>query len=334
MSRTPPVSVIMPVINEEQHLADSVNRILAQEYAGSINVVIAVGPSKDRTRAVADELQRSSDHVIVVDNPSGRTPAGLNAAIAAATGEVIVRVDGHAMIPPDYVAIAVETLERTGADNVGGIMAAEGVTEFGVAVARAMTSKFGVGGASFHVGGGEGPALTVYLGTFRRSALDRVGGYDETMVRAQDWEMNLRIRETGGLIWFTPAMLVTYRPRATVGALARQYHDYGRWRREVVRRHPDTLSLRYLAAPAAVAAIAIGLLLVVLGLVTGQGWLWGIGLIAPLGYLAANLLASLISAVSAPRLQLRSALWLPIVYGTMHLCWGAGFLRGGAGRDT
>jgi glycosyltransferase involved in cell wall biosynthesis len=324
----------MPVINEEQHLADSVKRILEQEYAGSINVVIAVGPSKDRTRAVADELQRSSDHVIVVDNPSGRTPAGLNAAIAAATGEVIVRVDGHAMIPPDYVAIAVETLERTGADNVGGIMAAEGVTEFGVAVARAMTSKFGVGGASFHVGGGEGPALTVYLGTFRRSALDRVGGYDETMVRAQDWEMNLRIRETGGLIWFTPAMLVTYRPRATVGALARQYHDYGRWRREVVRRHPDTLSLRYLAAPAAVAAIAIGLLLVVLGLVTGQGWLWGIGLIAPLGYLAANLLASLISAVSAPRLHLRSALWLPIVYGTMHLCWGAGFLRGGAGRDT
>jgi glycosyltransferase involved in cell wall biosynthesis len=311
-----------------------VKRILEQEYAGSINVVIAVGPSKDRTRAVADELQRSSDHVIVVDNPSGRTPAGLNAAIAAATGEVIVRVDGHAMIPPDYVAIAVETLERTGADNVGGIMAAEGVTEFGVAVARAMTSKFGVGGASFHVGGGEGPALTVYLGTFRRSALDRVGGYDETMVRAQDWEMNLRIRETGGLIWFTPAMLVTYRPRATVGALARQYHDYGRWRREVVRRHPDTLSLRYLAAPAAVAAIAIGLLLVVLGLVTGQGWLWGIGLIAPLGYLAANLLASLISAVSAPRLHLRSALWLPIVYGTMHLCWGAGFLRGGAGRDT
>lgn len=334
MSSTPTVSVIMPVINEEQHLADSVKRILEQEYAGSINVVIAVGPSKDRTRAVADELQRSSDHVIVVDNPSGRTPAGLNAAIAAATGEVIVRVDGHAMIPPDYVAIAVETLERTGADNVGGIMAAEGVTEFGVAVARAMTSKFGVGGASFHVGGGEGPALTVYLGTFRRSALDRVGGYDETMVRAQDWEMNLRIRETGGLIWFTPAMLVTYRPRATVGALARQYHDYGRWRREVVRRHPDTLSLRYLAAPAAVAAIAIGLLLVVLGLVTGQGWLWGIGLIAPLGYLAANLLASLISAVSAPRLHLRSALWLPIVYGTMHLCWGAGFLRGGAGRDT
>jgi glycosyltransferase involved in cell wall biosynthesis len=324
----------MPILNEEAHLVDSVNRILAQEYAGDLDVVLAVGPSKDRTREVAEELQRSSDRVTVVDNPTGRTPAGLNAAIAVATGEVIVRVDGHAMIPSDYVAVAVETLERTGADNVGGIMAAEGVTDFGVAVARAMTSKFGVGGASFHVGGVEGPALTVYLGTFRRSALERVGGYDESMVRAQDWEMNLRIRETGGLIWFTPAMLVTYRPRSTVGALARQYHDYGRWRREVVRRHPDTLSLRYLAAPVAVAAIIVGLLLALVGITIGQSWLTILGLIPPVGYVLANVLASLASAVSAPRLRLRSTLWLPIVYATMHLTWGTGFLRGGAGRDS
>lgn len=334
MSKTPPVTVIMPILNEEAHLVDSVNRILAQEYAGTLDVVLAVGPSKDRTREVAEELARVSDRVTVVDNPTGRTPAGLNAAIAASTGEVIVRVDGHAMIPSDYVAIAVETLERTGADNVGGIMAAEGVTDFGCAVARAMTSKFGVGGASFHVGGGEGPALTVYLGTFRRNALDRVGGYDETMVRAQDWEMNLRIRETGGLIWFTPQMLVTYRPRATVAALARQYHDYGRWRREVVRRHPETLSLRYLAAPVAVAAIAIGILLAILGLLIGQQWLTIIGLIPPIVYVLANVLASMVSALTAPRLRLRSALWLPVVYGTMHLTWGAGFLRGGAGRDS
>jgi succinoglycan biosynthesis protein ExoA len=334
MSSAPNVTVIMPVINEELHLADSVRRILDQQYEGVIDVVIAVGPSKDRTREVADEIQRTNNRVTVVDNPTGRTPAGLNAAIAASTGEVIVRVDGHAMIPTDYVAVAVETLGRTGADNVGGIMAAEGVTDFGNAVARAMTSKFGVGGASFHVGGEEGPALTVYLGTFRRSALERVGGYDETMVRAQDWEMNLRIRETGGLIWFTPAMLVTYRPRATVGALARQYHDYGRWRREVVRRHPDTLSLRYLAAPVAVAAIAVGLLMVILVLSIGQQWLVLLGLIPPVGYVLANLVASAVSAASSPRLTFSSAVWLPIVYGTMHLSWGAGFLRGGAGRDS
>jgi len=334
MSELPAVTVIMPVINEEQHLTDSVTRILDQQYGGELDVVIAVGPSTDRTREVADRLSDNNSRVRVVDNPTGRTPAGLNAAIAVATGEVVVRVDGHAMIPSDYVAIAVETLERTGADNVGGIMAAEGVTDFGVAVARAMTSKFGVGGASFHVGGGEGPAPTVYLGTFRRSALDRVGGYDESMVRAQDWEMNLRIRETGGVIWFTPHMKVTYRPRASVSALARQYHDYGRWRREVVRRHPDTLSLRYLAAPVAFSAICAGLLLVALGLVLAQGWLVVLGLIPSVGYLAANLIASVVSALTAPRLPLRSALWLPIVYCTMHLSWGAGFLRGGAGRES
>jgi glycosyltransferase involved in cell wall biosynthesis len=334
MRELPAVTVIMPVIDEEQHLADSVTRILDQQYGGELDVVIAVGPSTDRTREVAERLADDSSRVRVVDNPTGRTPAGLNAAIAVATGEVVVRVDGHAMIPTDYVAIAVETLERTGADNVGGIMAAEGVTDFGVAVARAMTSKFGVGGASFHVGGGEGPAPTVYLGTFRRSALERVGGYDESMVRAQDWEMNLRIRETGGVIWFTPHMKVTYRPRASVRALARQYHDYGRWRREVVRRHPDTLSLRYLAAPVAVLATCVGLLLVALGLVLAQGWLLVLGLIPTVGYLAANLLASAVSAFTAPRLPLRSALWLPVVYGTMHFSWGAGFLRGGAGRDS
>ena len=143
---------------------------------------------------------------------------------------------------PTTCAPACATLEATGADNVGGIMAAEGTNDFERAVARAMTSRFGVGGASFHVGGEPGPALTVYLGCFRRAALERVGGYDESMVRAQDWEMNLRIRQTGGVVWFTPDMHVTYRPRHTLKALARQYHDYGRWRREVSRRHPETLS--------------------------------------------------------------------------------------------
>ena len=333
MTELPTVTVVMPVIDEEQHLSDSVARILEQQYPGQLDVVIAVGPSKDRTREVASALAAESARVTVVDNPSGRTPSGLNAAIAAARGEVIVRVDGHAMIPADYVAIAVATLDRTGADNVGGIMAAEGVTDFGIAVARAMTSKFGVGGASFHIGGDEGPAPTVYLGSFRRSALERVGGYDESMVRAQDWEMNLRIRETGGLIWFTPQMRVIYRPRTSVSALARQYHDYGRWRREVVRRPPDTLSLRYLAAPVAVAAIIVGLLLVVIGVISGHAGLACVGLVPPVGYLAANLLASALTAVSAPALRLPSAAWLPVVYATMHLSWGIGFLRGGAGRD-
>lgn len=326
------VSVIMPVINEERHLDAAVEGILQQDYPGPLEVVIAVGPSKDRTQMIADALAARHANVHVVANPTGRTPAGLNAAIARSTGDVVVRVDGHAMIPSDYVRTAVATIEQTGADNVGGIMAAEGTTDFECAVARAMTSKFGVGGAAFHVGGEAGPALTVYLGSFTRSALDRVGGYDETMERAQDWEMNLRIRQTGGTVWFTPHMQVTYRPRPNVRALARQYHDYGRWRREVARRHPDTISLRYLAAPIMVVGVIVGVVLGVIGLATGTSWLAVLGFAAPVGYVLLDLLASLASLLKRPPLRAGAGLLLPVVYATMHWSWGLGFLRGAGGR--
>lgn len=324
----PSVSIIMTVVNEERHLADAIERLLAQEYPGKLDIVVAVGPSHDRTREVADDVAATHDHVTVVDNPTGRTPAGLNAAIAASSGDVIVRIDGHSMVPADYVATGVRVLEETGADNVGGVMAAEGTNDFEDAVARAMTSVFGVGGAAFHVGGEAGEAPTVYLGCFRRSALERVGGYDETMVRAQDWEMNLRIRQGGGVIWFTPEMHVTYRPRHTLKALARQYHDYGRWRREVARRHPETVSLRYLAAPAAVTAIGAGLALAAVGAVTRHPVVVGLGLAAPVGYALANLGASAVSARTAPALSPGSAVRLPVVYAAMHGAWGLGFLRG------
>lgn len=330
LGNLPRVSVIMPVLNEERHLREAVLQILDQDYPGEIEVVMAVGPSKDATMQVAQSLADEFTSVHVVENPSGRTPAALNAAIAEAGGDVVVRVDGHALIPRDYIATGVEVLSATGADNVGGIMDAKGSTAFESAVARAMTSRFGVGGAAFHVGGEPGPALTVYLGCFRADALARVGGYDESMERAQDWEMNLRIRQTGGVVWFTPQMRVEYRPRADARSLARQYHDYGRWRREVARRHPDTISLRYLAAPVAVVLVALGLIAGVVALPLDLTWLAIVGFAMPVGYLLANLLASLISAGSKPRLRLRAALAMPVVYATMHGAWGLGFLRGAA----
>ena len=319
----PVVTVIMPVVNEERHLEDSVHCVLSQDFAGDLEVVLAVGPSRDRTLEVARNLEAAHPVVRVVENPSGRTPAALNAAIAVARGDVIVRVDGHAMVPKDYVRIGVETLMRTGADNVGGIMAAEGSSDFERAVAYAMTTWFGVGGASFHIGGEEEPALTVYLGCFRRTALERVGGFDDTMERAQDWELNLRIRQSGGVVWFTPRMRVAYRPRQSVRALARQYHDYGRWRRELSRRHPGNLSLRYLAAPFLVAALGLGLVLAVLGLVIMQPLVLALGLAIPAGYLAVVLAVSVFARVP---IGVRAR--LAIVFPTMHLAWGAGFLRG------
>lgn len=331
LEELPRVSVIMPVLNEERHLREAVAQILHQDYPGEIEVVMAVGPSKDGTLQVAQSLAAEFESVHVVHNPSGRTPAALNAAIERAIGDVVVRVDGHALIPSDYIACGVRVLAETGADNVGGIMDATGSTPFESAVARAMTSRFGVGGAAFHVGGEPGPALTVYLGCFRADALARVGGYDESMERAQDWELNLRIRQTGGVVWFTPLMRVEYRPRADARALARQYHDYGRWRREVARRHPETISLRYLAAPIAVSLVALGLVLGVLGVLFGATWLAVLGFAMPLGYLIVNLLASIASAAGRPRLLLRAALALPVVYATMHGAWGLGFLRGARG---
>ena len=324
MNSLPSVAIVVPVLNEEDHLESAIERLLAQDYQGEMVIVLAVAPSRDRTEVIAAELAKRNPSLIVVANPNGKTPSALNAAIGASQSEIVIRVDGHALIPVDYVSIGVETLTRSGADNVGGIMAARGLTPLQKAIAAAMTSKFGVGGAAFHVGGAEGEALTVYLGCFRRTALERVGGYDETMVRAQDWEMNHRIRESGGKVWFTPDMVVTYRPRSSLRALASQYYGYGTWRREVARRYRETVSLRYLAAPVLVVGLLCGLLLVLIGLLASQQLFVWIGLVPFIAYLLGVIGASAISKAGSSRIL------LPIVFPVMHISWGLGFLIGRA----
>jgi succinoglycan biosynthesis protein ExoA len=311
----PAVSVVMPVLDEERHLRTAVANVLDQDYPGDLEIVMALGPSTDGTDAIAAELVTADLRVRTIPNPSGATGAGLNLAVGASRHEIIVRLDGHAMVPDDYVRVAVETLQATGADNVGGVMAAEGVTDFQRAVAAAMTSAIGVGQARFHVGGEEGPADTVYLGAFRREVIGRVGGYDETFLRAQDWELNHRIRQSGGTVWFTPRMRVSYRPRSSLRALAKQYAGYGRWRRVVMREHRETVNLRYLAPPAAVLTVGVGTLAGLLG----RPW----GLVAPLGYAAGVVVGS---AAVGRDLTPRARLWLPVVFATMHGSWGVGFL--------
>ncbi|MFX4295212.1 glycosyltransferase family 2 protein [Streptomyces bohaiensis] len=315
----PAVSVIMPVLNEERHLRHAVEAILRQEYAGGMEVVIALGPSTDRTDEIAAELvaetaDRPWGRVRTVPNPTGRTPAGLNAAIAASRHPVVVRVDGHGMLSPGYIATAVRLLEETGAANVGGIMHAEGENAWEHAVAAAMTSRIGVGNAAFHTGGSAGEAETVYLGVFRREVLERLGGYNTEFIRAQDWELNFRIRQDGGRIWFSPELLVSYRPRPTVRKLARQYHDYGRWRHVVARYHQGSINPRYLAPPAAVLAIAAGLLGAVV-----TPWT----LVVPAGYLAAITVGSLPAGRGRPA---GARLRIPVALATMHMSWGWGFL--------
>ena len=239
----------MPVLNEEKHLAESVAAVLGQQYPGGFELVLAIGPSRDRTEAIARELAAADSRITVVPNPSGQIATAMNAAVRTARHDIITRIDAHSMLPDGYLQTAVRTLMDTGAADVGGWMAAEGITPFQQAVAWAMTSPFGMGAAANHTGGDAGPADTVYLGVYRRAEIERVGGYDETMLIAEDWELNYRIRAAGGLIWFTPDLKVTYRPRDTLRALARQQFRYGRWRRVVARRYPETVSPRYLAAP-------------------------------------------------------------------------------------
>ncbi len=311
---TPPsVSVVMPILNEERHLEEAVAAVLGQDYAGALEVILALGPSRDRTDEIAARLSATDARVRTVPNPTGHTPLALNAAIAASGADIIVRVDGHGVLDPGYVRTAVALLEETGAANVGGLMDAEGVTGFERAVAAAMTSPLGVGASRFHTGGAAGPADTVYLGVFRREWLTRLGGYDHRFVRAQDWELNHRIRAAGGLVWFSPSLRVSYRPRATLRALARQYRDYGRWRRVVARQHSGTINARYLAPPTVLLAVTAGA-------VGGFFWrpLWAL----PVGYLAGTTVGGLgLRGVSGPE-----RLWLPAILPTMHLSWGWGFL--------
>ena len=307
------ISVILPVLNEEKYLADAVNAILAQQYDGKIEVILAIGPSQDRTLEIAQQLHTNDPRVVIVDNPSGRTAAGLNLAIASSQYSVIVRVDGHSNIPNNYCNLVSEILESTGAVNVGGVMAAEGQSLFERSVARAMRSPLGVGASRFHTGGGAGEVDTVYLGAFRKEALLAVGGFDERFTRAQDWELNFRLRQAGGVVYFDPRLVVTYRPRSTIKALAKQYFEYGRWRRVVSRRHQGTINYRYLAPPFTVVATTLSL---IFGLLISP-----VLFIPALTYAVFILIASGIIGKSMGEI-----LCLPTILLTMHISWGLGFL--------
>lgn len=320
----PAISVVMPVFKEERHLRAAVHQVLDQAYPGDMEIVLAVAPSPDLTEAVARELAESNARVRVVPNPSGRTPAGLNAALGATRHDIVVRVDGHGELPPGYIKRAVVLLHETGADNVGGIMDAQGRSPFEQAAAAAMRSPFGIGAAPFHTGGEAGPADSVYLGVFRRDTLERLGGFDERFHRAQDWELNYRIRRSGGTVWFSPDLKVVYRPRSTLRELARQFYGSGRWRRQIVRVYPDTASPRYLAPPIAVSVIAVGSVAGFVGL-AGPALL-RLGWLAPCGY---AVVVAVGGAQASRGLPPRARAMTPIVMATMHLSWGLGFLRGG-----
>ena len=308
MSEHPSLDVIIPAAGAAALIGVAVDAVRAQDYPALRSVIVA--SSDDATSETARRHGAE-----IVPNPTGRTPTGLNLALAAGTSEIVARVDAHAIIPEGYLTRAVETLVASGADNVGGMQVPVGRTGWERVIAAAMASPFGAGDARHRVGGVAGPAETVYLGVFKRSTIERLGGFDETFERNQDYELNHRIRASGGVVWFDPELRVTYQPRSSLGALASQYFQYGQWKREFARRYSRSLRWRQMAPPVLVIAIAAS---IVVGIWWPPTW------VIPAGYLAVLLAVGL---AHIPRLGV-AAFGIPLALGTMHFSWGLGFLTG------
>jgi glycosyltransferase involved in cell wall biosynthesis len=314
------VSILLPIRNEESSIAAALLAIQGQDYPTErVEIIIADGMSSDNTRQIICR-QFGEQNLKIIDNPGKIVPTGLNAALQIARGEIIIRVDGHTLIAPDYVRRSVETLARTGADNVGGRMNARGQSRFGEAVAVATSTPFGVGGARFHYSDQEEWVDTVYMGAWRREVFEKIGLFDEELIRDQDDEFNYRLREYGGKILLSPKIKSVYTNRSSPRALWKQYFQYGFWKVRVLQKHPRQMSFRQFVPPLFVAALAINL---ILALFTAWGWITL--LLVGGSYFFANMAASLITA---KKIGWHHLVLLPGTFAILHLSYGLGFLAG------
>ncbi len=309
----PNISIIIPARNSERTIASTLDSLLAQDYAGEMEVIVADG---SETSGTGDIIRKSYPWVRLIPNPKKTLAHGCNAGFRVATGDVIVRCDAHTAFPPGYVSRAVQTLERTGAANVGGRQLAEGETFFERTVAIAMTTLLGVGDSIHRIGGEEGPAKSAFLGVFRRETLDDLDGwYDVSLNRNQDYDLNQRLIKQGKTVWFDPELMAFYKPRSTPRALARQYFDYGRSKLLVTAKHPGSILLRHLAPPAFVLALVAGVGLSLAGFPLPLATLLFVYTLTILGG----------SVVIGFRRRDMASVLLPLALAIMHLSWGIGF---------
>lgn len=315
------VSIVVPCRNERAHIDAFVAAALAQQLpAGwAMELVVADGASDDGTRERLAALAAAEPRLKVIDNPARIVSAGLNRALAAARGDVIVRMDVHTTYADDYVAQCLAVLERSGADNVGGPWRAEGEGPWGRAIAAAFASRWVAGGARSRSTAYEGPVDTVYLGCWPRATFERFGTFDETLVRNQDDEHNLRLARGGGVVWQSPAIRSTYRPRESLAAFARQWLQYGYWKPFVMRKHGQPAAWRHLAPG---LAVIVGATTAVLALLAAGAAVLGV-------MLAAYAVVLMLLSASAAR-GVSPGLWwrLPVVIATQHLAYGVGSLAG------
>jgi len=318
------VSIIVPCYNEEKRIRFLLDAIFVQTYPRAlIDVTISDGHSTDGTRAAIAEFQREHPdlRLQVVDNNAQTIPASLNCAIAASSGEIIIRLDAHSGPRPDYVEKTVATLEAGKAENVGGVWEIRSGAETWVAkaIAVAAAHPLGVGDALYRHAKEAAYVDTVPFGGWRRSLTEKIGGYDETLLANEDYEFNARIRQSGGRIWLDPSIRSVYFARATFGALAKQYARYGFWKWRMLRRYPETLRWRQALPPLFVLSLLVGLLLAPFSLAFR-------GLLALEVLLYFGILGWFGLRAAFERKDISLAFGLPLAIATMHIAWGGAFL--------
>jgi glycosyltransferase involved in cell wall biosynthesis len=331
----PTVTAVVPCRNEASHIEACLRSILNQEeLPGGFEVIVADGMSNDGTREILQRMEAANPRLHVMDNPSRITPCGMNVAIRAGRGEWLAVMGAHNQYAPDYLRRCLETARESRADNVGGAMVAEGQTYIQRAIAATHHSAFSTGGARWHNPAYEGPADTVFGGFYRRDILDRIGLFDEELVRNQDDELNLRLTRAGGRIWQSPSIKSWYRPRRSLSALFRQYTQYGYWKVRVIQKHKVPASWRHLVPGGFLLALCLLVLLSSLEVAfqhfcdaPAAVYRWpAMGLCLLVGaYLVALLTASIQTAKKKGWLLLPV---LPVVLGCYHFGYGYGFLHG------
>jgi len=322
MNLTKFITIILPVRNEGNYIRAALDEVLAQDYSlANMEILVADGMSTDSTQEIINEYQCKYTNIILLDNPGRIVPTGMNIALKQAKGDIVIRVDGHCIIAPDYVRKCVEHLENDEVDGVGGPMETIGEDKLSETIAIAMSSPFGVGNSAFRTTTGKTMlADTVPFPAYTRSMIQKAGLYDEELVRNQDDEYNYRIRELGGKLLLAEDVRSKYYSRGSFRKLWKQYYQYGFYKVRVLQKHPLQMSLRQFVPPLFVLSLLAALILT---LTTKWGWIT-LAVIAG-SYILANLTASIIT--SAKR-GWRHMWLLPVVFTIIHLSYGSGFLAG------
>lgn len=316
----PRVSVVIPMRNEQRFIERCLEALVTQDYPTDyLEVLIVDGMSTDRSAELAGRFVSICSNFQLLRNPQKITPAAFNIGIRHAGGNIIAIVSAHAVLAPNYLSCCVSALKATGADNVGGPMNAVSDTYMGKAIALATSSPFGVGSARFHYADKPMWVDTVYMGAYRREVFDRIGLFDEELVRNQDDELNFRLLRAGGKIWLDPEIRSTYYSRSGLRGLWKQYFEYGFWKVRVIQKHGRPASLRHLVPALFVLALILSALVSV---ATLSPW-WSIAVLVP--YLSAAI-ATAVTIAARNGWQVLPV--LPFAFATMHLAYGGGFIVG------